>query len=487
MKKLIFLIALLFSFTVHSQCVIDGTAVTGPIKGKIVKACDAVIQSLTDGMVSSRGDSLKTAVNGVDYIKPGTGYAFTAWSSSIAYVTGNVAYSAGHIWAATGSSTNELPGSGSNWTLLTTNTSAYGVGWNGSVMSPTQDAVYDMEALDFRKDGSRSMTGNIDCGGNDVINAGVIDAGTGFNIDATPFARFSLMNGSISIGASTGSVSAGNYNFAFGYGSLGANVSGSGNAGLGALTLKDLTTGQNNVGAGQQAGQNVTSGSGGVYMGVETGVPSGSGTISNVIVAGYAAAARANGQAVFGGTYCPITEVYFGNGQGWVGAKPLAGNPVYIHANGDVTNSTDNDNNTSPLVIRGARGVGNGGASGVKFQYSPLAGSGTTYQTWTDGLVMNGNTGDVAITNNISANNLSGTNTGDLPSGSFSGVGTATTTFTVTIGSTQANTTYKVVASPSNVLSAAVFYINNKTTTTFDVVYIAGLTGTVAFDWILAR
>ena len=69
--------------------------------------------------------------------------------------------------------------------------------------------------------------------------------------------------------------------------------------------------------------------------------------------------------------------------------------------------------------------------------------------------------------------------------GSFSGVGTATTTFTVTIGATQPNNTYKVVATPTNLLSAAVFYITNKTTTTFDVVYLAGLTGTVTFDWIL--
>lgn len=69
--------------------------------------------------------------------------------------------------------------------------------------------------------------------------------------------------------------------------------------------------------------------------------------------------------------------------------------------------------------------------------------------------------------------------------GSFSGVGTATTTFTVTIGVTMANTTYKVNATPSNLLAAAIFYVNNKTTTTFDVVYLAGLTGTVQFDWSL--
>jgi hypothetical protein len=71
--------------------------------------------------------------------------------------------------------------------------------------------------------------------------------------------------------------------------------------------------------------------------------------------------------------------------------------------------------------------------------------------------------------------------------GSFSGVGTATTTFTVTIGVTQANTTYKVNVTPTDLLGAAVFYVNNKTTTTFDVVYLTGLTGTLTFDWSLFK
>jgi hypothetical protein len=72
-----------------------------------------------------------------------------------------------------------------------------------------------------------------------------------------------------------------------------------------------------------------------------------------------------------------------------------------------------------------------------------------------------------------------------IKSGSFSQVGTATTTFTVTIGTTQANSSYKVNVTPTSALSAALFYVNNKTTTTFDVVYLAGLTGTVTFDWSL--
>lgn len=74
-----------------------------------------------------------------------------------------------------------------------------------------------------------------------------------------------------------------------------------------------------------------------------------------------------------------------------------------------------------------------------------------------------------------------------LPSQTFAGTktatGTATTTFTVTIGHTMANTNYAATAEGSNLLSSAVHWTNNKTTTTFDVVYATGLTGAVVFDW----
>lgn len=68
---------------------------------------------------------------------------------------------------------------------------------------------------------------------------------------------------------------------------------------------------------------------------------------------------------------------------------------------------------------------------------------------------------------------------------SYSGTGTATTTYTVTIGTTQANATYKVTVEPTNVLTAVLQYVTNKTTTTFDVTFVSALTGTVAFDWTL--
>lgn len=74
-----------------------------------------------------------------------------------------------------------------------------------------------------------------------------------------------------------------------------------------------------------------------------------------------------------------------------------------------------------------------------------------------------------------------------VKTGNFSGVGTATTTFTVTFGGTQPNTSYQVNVTPTSLLGAAVYYVNNKTTTTFDVVYLTGLTGTLTLDYALFR
>ena len=71
--------------------------------------------------------------------------------------------------------------------------------------------------------------------------------------------------------------------------------------------------------------------------------------------------------------------------------------------------------------------------------------------------------------------------------GSFSQVGAATTVFTVTIGNTQPNSTYNVQVTPTAALSAALFYVTNKTTTSFDVTYLAALTGSVLFDWIVTQ
>lgn len=72
-------------------------------------------------------------------------------------------------------------------------------------------------------------------------------------------------------------------------------------------------------------------------------------------------------------------------------------------------------------------------------------------------------------------------------SNSFSATGSATTTFTVTIGITQANNTYRVNVTPTSVVAAAPFYVTNKTTTTFQVVYPSAVTGLVKFDYSVMK
>lgn len=72
-------------------------------------------------------------------------------------------------------------------------------------------------------------------------------------------------------------------------------------------------------------------------------------------------------------------------------------------------------------------------------------------------------------------------------SGSYSLFASATTTFTVTIGSTQPNNTYKVQVTPTSVNAITGYYVTNKTTTTFDVVYPSGLNGSTMFDWTVLK
>jgi hypothetical protein len=49
------------------------------------------------------------------------------------------------------------------------------------------------------------------------------------------------------------------------------------------------------------------------------------------------------------------------------------------------------------------------------------------------------------------------------------------------------STSYRVAVTPTVSLGAAPFYVTNKTTTTFDVVYLTALTGTESFDWIISQ
>lgn len=90
---------------------------------------------------------------------------------------------------------------------------------------------------------------------------------------------------------------------------------------------------------------------------------------------------------------------------------------------------------------------------------------------------------DITVGNNSRFNGTAWINAKDILSGSFSQVVVAATVFTVTFGVTLPSANYQVSITPTSALSAALFFVTNKTTTTFQVTYLAGLTGTVTFDW----
>lgn len=71
--------------------------------------------------------------------------------------------------------------------------------------------------------------------------------------------------------------------------------------------------------------------------------------------------------------------------------------------------------------------------------------------------------------------------------GTFSASATAQTAFTITFGGTQPNTTYFVAITALNSVTAVNNFIVSRTTTTFTVTYLTGLTGTVNFDWQITQ
>lgn len=164
--------------------------------------------NLADGIAYTRDDS------GIIVINQSIS-SFGAWDATVAYSVGMTVYRSGLIWFANGASTNEIPGTGSNWTLLITNTSAYSAsGWNGSLYSPTQDAVRDLVETGLFKQSGNSFTADASIGTNDAFDllfragnanrGGVTDTAEWMFGVTTPFASTHKSNKSL--GNTSGSV-----------------------------------------------------------------------------------------------------------------------------------------------------------------------------------------------------------------------------------------------------------------------------------------
>lgn len=106
------------------------------------------------------------------------------------------------------------------------------------------------------------------------------------------------------------------------------------------------------------------------------------------------------------------------------------------------------------------------------------------------GAVYNGNYSATIITNPTSLTDVTSVNLligKKAFNGNYTATGTATTAFTVTLPVTMPDATYTPSITPKNALSATGWYISARTTTTFTVTYLTGLTGAVDFDYIVVN
>ena len=104
----------------------------------------------------------------------------------------------------------------------------------------------------------------------------------------------------------------------------------------------------------------------------------------------------------------------------------------------------------------------------------------------TDATATDGSTGVMQAYNGSAWKDLNGDGFQSF-NGNYTSTGTATTAFTVTLPTTQPDATYSVSIMPKNALSATGWYISARTTTTFTITYLTGLTGAVDFDYIIVN
>lgn len=166
------------------------------------------------------------------------------------------------------------------------------------------------------------------------------------------------------------------YNTAIGGQALYNNLDGASSVAIGHTALYASTQSTSNVAIGQGALYSLTNASGGhnLGVGVQAGYDASTGT-ANIFLgtnSGRGFNLTGSGRFIAGSYSQPITDVYFGSGEGTGDASAPAG--YILHGSG--ANSLDAAG--ANITVAAGRGTGTGASGAIIFQYAPAGASGST-------------------------------------------------------------------------------------------------------------
>lgn len=275
-------------------------------------------------------------------------------------------------------------------------------------------------------------------------------------------------------------------NQAMGYNSLFALTSGTDNNAIGDVSLRFLTTGALNTSIGSNSQYSNINGSSNISVGYNSlytnqssnNVSIGVNSLLNVNNNANTALGYEAGRSINSGS----NNTFIGNDAGYNASQKL--DAVNSMALGNTAFTTKSNQivlgNTSVVetVING-KTILMPSTTSIASENIP---SGVAPTTPVNGDVWNDGTDLKTYVNSTTQTILKGVR------GTVSVAGaTAQTAFTVTFGGIQPNNTFYVGITALNAVTAAQNYVMTRTTTTFTVTYLTGLTGTVAFDWVLIQ
>lgn len=257
--------------------------------------------------------------------------------------------------------------------------------------------------------------------------------------------RNNCFGGSSCYSAAAGGTASGNRNQMFGTSAGDDLTSGSDNIGIGDLASNDVATGNFNISIGTNAGLTTTTGTGNIVIGDNSkGV-----NFDNTIVLGRSLIATATSQILIGGSSAVAKDMYIGNGV--TNATPVGFTLQPTGASGSNIAGVNS-------IFAAGKGTGTGTPGSIVFQVAALGSSGSTLQSLTTAMTIDGATGALIFPVTITAPATTGGQTINKISGTIN-FAAGETANTVTDSLVTANSIISVVARTNDVTCLVKNYV----------------------------